>query len=203
MTEAPIIPLRDARPARPLAERDDDELMLLVRAGAADAMAVVVGRYHARLVSFCAKRTGDLAAAEELVQEVFLRLWRRRADYRSEGKLAVLLYTMARNLCANHARWWHRRARWFDPAPADDATATAPGEGHVEALLARERRREVEVAMHALPVKLREAVVLRFEHELAYEQIAAIVSANESTVRSRVHLGLQQLRARLEPGGSR
>lgn len=203
MTEAPVIPLHAARPPRALAERDDDELMLLVRAGAADALAVVVSRYHERLISFCAKRTGDLMAAEELVQEVFLRLWRGRESYRSEGKLVVFLYTIARNLCANHGRWWRRRARWFSSAPAEQDTARSPIDGHVDVLLERERRREVELAIAALPAKLREAILLRFEHDLPYEQMSQILGANESTVRSRVHLGLEQLRARVAYGESR
>src|SRR5215475_7890808 len=170
MASAPVIELR--RPMRTLADRDDEELILLVRADSTDAMAALVARYHARLTSFCAKYTRDFAAAEELVQETFLRMWRARASYRSEGKLAVLLYTTARNLCRNHARSAHRRARPLEivPPPAADP-------------------------VDALPDKLRDAVVLRFEHQLAYDQIAEVVGSNESTVRSRVHHGLAQLRA--------
>jgi RNA polymerase sigma-70 factor (ECF subfamily) len=173
-------------------ELDDDQLMHDVRDGSTDAMAVLVARYHARLVGFCAKHTRDDAAAEELVQETFLRLWRSRASYRAEGKLAVLLYTTARNLCRNHARSLRRR-----PAVEIDEPQ-APGP--VDALLDRERWRDVTTALAELPPKLREAVTLRFEHQLAYDEIAAIVGSNESTVRSRVHHAIAQLRARLRGG---
>jgi RNA polymerase sigma-70 factor (ECF subfamily) len=194
MAIAPVIELR--RSMRTLADRDDEELMLLVRADSTDAMAALVARYHARLTSFCAKYTRDFAASEELVQETFLRLWRARASYRSEGKLAVLLYTTARNLCRNHARSAQRRARPLE-------IAAPPAADPVDALLARERWRDVEAALGELPDKLREAVVLRFEHQLAYDQIAEVVGSNESTVRSRVHHGLAQLRALVDNGGRR
>jgi RNA polymerase sigma-70 factor (ECF subfamily) len=170
-------------------EVDDDRLMHDVCNGSTDAMAVLVARYHARLVGFCAKQTRDDAAAEELVQETFLRLWRARASYRAEGKLAVLLYTTARNLCRNHARSLRRHQ------PVELAEVHAPDP--VDALLDRERWRDVTAALGELPPKLREAVTLRFEHQLAYDEIAAIVGANESTVRSRVHHAIGQLRARL------
>ncbi len=210
MSEASIIPLRGPRAQRPLAERDDDELMLLVRAGAADAMAVVVGRYHAKLTSFCAKQTGDSIAAEELVQEAFLRLWRNRASYRAEGKLCTLLYTAVRNLCANHSRWWRRRSRWIRPdgpraageqEPAAEPSAALPSA--IDAMIERERLRDVDAAVLELGTKQRQAVLLRFEHGLPYDQIATILGTNESTARSRVHLGLAALRARLALGAVR
>jgi RNA polymerase sigma-70 factor (ECF subfamily) len=201
MPEAPVIPLRGPCASAPLAEREDDELMLLVRAGERAAMAVLVERYHARLVSFCAKLTVDAAVGEELTQETFLRLWRQRGHYRAEGKLAVLLYTTARNLCRNHRRSWRRRLRWFAPgAPPEEPSAPAQSVGAVDAILERERQRDIQLAIAELSGKLREALVLRFEHGLPYDQIATIVGTNESTARSRVHLGLAELRARLAGG---
>jgi RNA polymerase sigma-70 factor (ECF subfamily) len=198
MPEAPVIPLHGPRGPAPLAEREDDELMLLVRAGERAAMAALVGRYHGRLVSFCAKLTTDPAAGEELAQETFLRLWRQREHYRAEGKLAILLYTTARNLCRNHRRSWRRRLRWFAPgSPPEEPSAPAQTPGAVDAILERERQRDVQLAIAELSGKLREAVVLRFEHGLPYDQIAAILGTNESTARSRVHLGLAELRVRL------
>jgi RNA polymerase sigma-70 factor (ECF subfamily) len=200
MTEARIIPLREPPAARGLGDREDDELMLLVRAGESAAMTALVSRYHARVISFCIKHTGDVAAAEELAQEVFVRLWRTRGGYRAEGKLAVLLYTTARNLCRNHSRWWRRRSRWLAPS-REHADESVPCSGdQLDELIERERRREVERAIAELPSKLREAIVLRFEHALAYDQIAEIVSANESTVRSRVHLGIARVRELLARG---
>jgi RNA polymerase sigma-70 factor (ECF subfamily) len=198
MPEARVIPLRGTRAAAPLTEREDDELMLLVRAGDHAAMEVLVARYHPRLVSLCTKLTADRAAGEELAQETCLRLWRQRDRYRAEGKLAVLLYATARNLCRNHHRSWRRRLRWFTPsAPTQQPEAIGDVAGAVDAILDRERQREVERAMGELSPKLREAIVLRFEHGLAYDQIATILGTNESTARSRVHLGLAELRARL------
>src|SRR5262249_22745460 len=197
-----VIPLHPALVEPPLSERTDSELMLLVRAGVAPAMAVLVERYHARLVSFCAKAGGG-EAAEEIVQDTFVALWQSRTRYREEGKLVVWLYATARNRCRNHARGLRRRARWL--APAAQAAAIeghSTDADHLSSLIARERQRDAERALSALSLKLREAVVLRFEHELPYDRIGEIVGADESTVRSRVYLALRRLRTAMDTGGS-
>src|SRR5690349_19488285 len=105
----PLEPRRGAARGASIDERSDDELMLLVRAGVKAALAALAARHVARLTSFCAKLLGDLPAAEDVVQETWIRLWAHRESYRPEGKFVVLLYTMARNLCRNQARASRRR----------------------------------------------------------------------------------------------
>lgn len=190
--------LRPERPAS-LAERSDDELVLLARAGAKPALAALVERHIGRLTSFCAKLLGDLSAAEDVVQETWIRLWALREAYRPEGKFVVLLFTTARNLCRNHARGARRRERWLPSAGSDVALdhITDGASDHLGALIERERQRGVHQALSELPEPMREAVLLRFDEALAYEDIAAIVGASESTVRSRVFHGVKRLRAHL------
>ena len=196
---AKVVPLQSARSAAasaPLGELSDEDLMRLVRAGSREAMATLAERYVRPLTSFCAKRTGDAGAAEDIVQEVLLRLWRRRAEWQPRGRLKALVYTAALNLCRNRARNSRRRSLWMSPAPLDldAADRTAPA-SDVEALLLRERVRDARRALADLPEAMREALLLRFDAEMSYEDISAIVGAPESTVRSRVHHALLRMRA--------
>ena len=169
--------------------------MLLVRAGSREAMAALAARYIGPLTSFCVKIIGDAGAGEDVVQEALLTLWIRRADWKPRGTVAALLYTIARNLCRNRVRDGRRRGRWLVPEGGRvDVERLAMSSEEVDPVLARERRRDALEALAELPDALRESVLLRFEHEMSYELIAAIVGANESTVRSRVHHGLLKLR---------
>jgi RNA polymerase sigma-70 factor (ECF subfamily) len=200
----PLVP-RDSPRRATLAERPDDELMLLVRAGRTEALAALVERYEARLTSFCGKLVGSAPLADEISQETWLRIWRHREAYRAEGKFVVLLYTTARNVYRNHARAARRREHWL-PTAAESEPIEAVAEDredHLDVLVERERQRGVHRALLGLPEPMREALLLRFQEELAYEDIAAIVGAPESTIRSRVHHGIKQLRQRLVKGDSR
>jgi RNA polymerase sigma factor (sigma-70 family) len=193
---------RDERSPPPLADRSDDDLMLLVRAGKQDALTVLVERHVDKLMRICTKLLGDGHLADEIVQETWLRVWTYRHSYRPEGKFVNLLLKTACNFCRHHARTRRRREHWLPVSenPADLDTVPGNDQNHVDLLLGRERQRDVERALLAIPELMREAILLRFHDELSYEDIAAIVGASESTVRSRVHHGLKQLRQKLKGG---
>ena len=199
---AKVVPLPTPRPgpvSPPLADLLDEDLMRLVRAGSREAMSTLAERYVRPLTSFCAKRTGDAAAAEDIVQEVLLRLWRRRAEWQPRGRVKALVYTAAHNLCRNRARDSRRLRLWMFAAPPDlDAADRTAPPADVEALLLRERVRDARRALAELPEPMREALLLRFDGEMSYEEISAIVGAPESTVRSRVHHALLRMRASVQ-----
>jgi RNA polymerase sigma-70 factor (ECF subfamily) len=157
------------------------------------------------LTSFCTKVTGDAGAGEDIVQEVFLRVWKHRAEWQPRGTVAALLYTSARNLCLNRTRDARRRGRWLVPSvgAAIDIERAGVTSQEVDPILDRERRQDALRALGELPEAMREAVLLRFDAELSYETIAIILGANESTVRSRVHHGLLKLRALVSGKGDR
>jgi RNA polymerase sigma-70 factor (ECF subfamily) len=191
-----VVPLAAARGTGLPVERTDEELMLLIRAGSREAMAALASRHLGPLTSFCVKRTGDPVAGEDIVQEVLLRLWLRRAEWTPRGTVAALLYTSARNLCINRSRDARRRGRWLLPGtPSVDVERLRVASEEVDPILERERRRDAQRALGELPDPQREAVLMRFDAGLTYEAIAAIAGTNESTVRSRVHHGLLKLRA--------
>ena len=169
-------------------------------AGHRDAFEVLVIRYLPRLTSYCAKLTRDPRAAEELAQDTLLALWQSRAGYRPERAFRVLAFTVALNRCRNHARSWRRRLRWLglseDSARLDEVPGGEPG--HVDQVLERERQRGVRTALARLPRASREVLLLRFEQELSYAEIAQIVGKREVTVRSQVFHALNKLQVELD-----
>lgn len=181
-------------------DRSDEDLMVAATAGSRDAFAVLVARYVARITSYCAKLTADDRVAEELAQDVMLAVWRTRAAYRPDKPLRVFVFTIASNRCRNHARSWRRRLRWLGIADAaaepDDTPALDAGQ--LDDVLRSERERRVRAALAALPQRARDVLLLRFEHDLAYAEIAEITRDRETTVRSQVFHALRKLQRLLE-----
>lgn len=190
-----VVPIRRPRVDPPLDQLSDDELMRLASADLKEAMAELVRRYHGRVRSFCWK--WDSNKGDDLAQDVFLKLWQSRRRYLPSGKFEVFLFTIARNRCRNSRREWVRRIRRDLQDPAE-VEITSPAQ--LQALLDEERSKRVNREIASLPVKLREAVLLRFGQGLPYPDISAIVDAPEATVRSRVFLGLKRLRENLKEG---
>jgi RNA polymerase sigma-70 factor (ECF subfamily) len=156
-----------------------------------------------RVTKYCARFVGQLATAEELVQEIFVEVWLRRARYRPQGKFVVFLFTLARHRCLNRLRDEGRRwRRDVDAAAVGVAVGACPPD-QLEALLERERQRRVQVALLGLSTKLREVVLLRFDQGLDYPDIARILGCSESTTRSRVRLAMERLRDDFAGGISR
>jgi RNA polymerase sigma-70 factor (ECF subfamily) len=179
-----------------LAALDDEALAALVAAAHAGAFAALVERHLGPLARWSAKFLGSARGGEEVAQEVLLELWNGRDRYRAQGKLRIWLVTLARNRCRNRLRDERRRSRLLEGA-AEPPGAASAGAGQLEQLLEAERRREVREALLVLSPKLREAVLLRFDQELSYAEIARIVGTSEANARSRVFLGLRRLRERL------
>jgi RNA polymerase sigma-70 factor, ECF subfamily len=189
-------------PERPLLERSDDELMLLASASHKDAFEVLVRRYLPKLTQFCAKFVANPRVGEELAQEVMLQAWATRRRYRADGRFAVFLFTLARNRCRNQLRDQGRRARRGAGATLDDGAMEVPAEENnsLDRLIERENARRVREAMESLAPKLKEALLLRYDQELDYADIARIVHRPEATARSRVFHGLKKLKLLLAGG---
>jgi len=180
----------------PLPERSDDELMTLAQAGVRDAFAVLVERHAERLVQTCSRFVNDPDVGAEIAQETWVGVWTQRARYRAEGKFVVWLITSARNRCRNHLRRGGgvRLAVLRSTTEADPP----PSPSQIDGLLREERRRQVRDALSRLPGRLRAALLLRHAEELRYDEMAEVLHAGESTLRSRVHHGLRLLRNLLE-----
>ena len=177
----------------------EDEAALLAAAGRGDARAAaeLVDRLGPRLLAFATRMTGgDRAAAEDVVQEAFLRLWRRAGTWDAHGAaaLSTWLGRVAANLAIDRAR------RACRDAPLEAAGEPAdPAPGAEARLAAADRRAALRDALDALPARQRQAVVLRHLEGYANPDIGAAMGIGVEAVESLVARGKRALAARLGP----
>ena len=180
----------------------DLELMLRVREDDREAFAELMRRYRPRLVAFFRGLSRDADLAEDLFQETFIRLWRARARYLPTAKFSTYLLEIAKNLWLSERERWKRRQATQslddpDAVERPDALrlATAEvGELPEEALLRRERERQVRAAIDALPPHLGLVFVLSEVEGYKYREIAAMLGIAEGTVKWRMFEATRRLR---------
>ena len=186
-----------------MAIESDLELMLRVKRGDAESFAALLRRYRAPLLNYFSRMVRDHALAEDLAQEVFLRVYQARERYQPEATFATWVYRIATNLALNAIR---DRKSWaeLETGPAAEGCQgvdrLADLRPTVEQRLIRaDRERMIRDAVEALPDKQRVAVILHKYQEVDYRQIAKILEVSESAVKSMLFRAYETLRARLEP----
>jgi len=193
-----------------LEARDPDvRLMLQVRDDVPGAFEVLVERYQHRLVGVLAHLVGRLDEAEDLTQDVFLRIYRARKGYRPKAKFSTWLFTIANNLAMNHLR-----SRGRNPTGARGAGEGPGSRSSVGALeervMAREgtpsaQMRQVELsdvvreALDILGEDQKVAVLLNKFEDMSYADIAEVMGRSEAAVKSLLARARTHLRERLEP----
>lgn len=167
-----------------------------VRNGEPRAFEVLVRTYQHRVFGVAARMLGNTAEAEEVAQEVFLRVHRAIGEFRGEAKLSTWLYTITSRLCLGRLGGRERRV-----ARDGEEVLTRLASGEADPAAALERS-ELEVALHRaigeLPEDRRVVVILRDLEGLAYEEIAAALELPVGTVRSRLHRARMDLKDKLE-----
>ena len=172
------------------------------------AFAELVARHEKRLWNFVRRFVADSATAEDLLQEVFLRVVRNAAEWQPSAKFTTWLYTIARNLCTDNARRGaFRKADSLDQTPgaARDESGqhridkVASPDGNAEkAALDREIATRVDQAVATLPVEQREVFLMREVMDMSFAEIATATKTSEPTVKSRMRYALERLRGALE-----
>src|SRR5438128_4852033 len=178
--------------ARGLKHRDPQLLDLLIE------------QYQFRLFRYLLHLTGSRERAEDFFQETWVRVLERGHQYDGKWKFEAWLFTIARNLILD----WHRRKKpesfeslrgAEEDAPAfdlkDEKSATP-----LESYLNEERREGIHTSLGKIPAVYREVLVLRFQEEMQLEEIAGVLSAPVSTVKSRLYRGLEALRGAMAGG---
>ena len=181
----------------PLAMRDPDAEGRLVEAcqqGDRDALRVLFETYKDRIYSLAVHYSGDEAAAHDIVQDVFLRLFSRIKQFRGEARFGTWLCSLVVNACIDE----HRRRRRLVPFLREDSAngpvARRPQE---ESLMKRQVREAVQAAVAQLSPKLRLPILLRYLENLSYNEIAAVLGCTKGTVASRLNRGHRDLARRL------
>jgi RNA polymerase sigma-70 factor (ECF subfamily) len=178
-----------------LSSQSDDDLMLLARGGQGRAFDELVRRHQTRVVRIAARYLGDAASAADAAQATFVELYRALPRYQAQGRLAAFLYRVLINQCHMAKRARRAQGRALDTLSIEPAAATSIPD---QAILARERTREVEHALARLTPKLRDVLVLRFAGELSYEEIAKVLKLPLGTVKRRIFDGMEKLRVIME-----
>jgi RNA polymerase sigma-70 factor, ECF subfamily len=203
------VPISDSTAERYTAHDPDVRLMLRVRDDDAAAFEELMLRYQNRVVSLLAHLTGRHDSAEDLAQDVFLRVYRARTRYVPGSKFSTWLFTIAHNVAANAQRTLSRR-REVQPAPPPGGSESGPNSLDAAAIAASglmptrqleklELRDVVNMAVAALSQRQREAVLLnKFEH-LSYEEIAEVMQLSPSAVKSLLTRARANLRDVIEP----
>ena len=184
------------------------DLMLRVQAGDAEAFEQLVTLWQDRLVTLFLHHTGDHSTAQDLAQEVFLRVYRAREGYRQTAKFSTWIHTIANNLCSDLRQRAYRRME-HGVAPSTSASSSAVGLEQIAVAASGERpareadRQELQSvvrdAISALNDNQRMAVLLaKFEH-CSYEEIATVMGLSVPAVKSLLFRARDQLRATLEP----
>jgi RNA polymerase sigma-70 factor (ECF subfamily) len=181
--------------------------MLRYQRGDSRAFAELVRRHQKSLYNFVLRQTRSPPAAEDITQEAFLRVVQRAAEFKHEARFTTWLFTIARNLCVDHARKAKLRRHPSLDGPAGDAEGARPllevvpetrGEGQVDrAAEWTSMRRSIVSAVESLPEEQREVFLLREVANLPFKEIAEVTGTAENTVKSRMRYALERLRIAL------
>jgi len=182
----------------------DAEVMLRVKAGDQSAFDYLVQKYRRPLVSFMYRMARNTAAAEDLAQEVFLRVYRARETYEASAKFTTWMYRIATNLAVNHARdTRHERPEVtvsLDEPDEETGSTMDVADGTVsaeEALVRRERLAAIRSKVEALPERQRLAVIMHKYQQMDYKQIAGVLKLSESATKSLLFRAYETLREQL------
>ena len=189
--------------AVPFEQLSDAEVMLRVRAGDDAAFDYLVDKFRRPIVHFMYRMAHNLATAEELAQEVFLRVYRSKGTYSAEAKFTTWLYRIATNLAMNHARDTknERNSTSIDEPDEETGLTIDVADPHATAeqeMLRRERLAAIRAHVEALPERQRLAVLMHKYQGMDYRQIGDVLKLSESATKSLLFRAYETLRDKLK-----
>ena len=182
----------------------DAEMMLRVKAGDDSAFDYLLQKYRRPMISFMYRMAHNSAAAEDLAQEVFLRVYRSRGNYEPSAKFSTWLYRIATNLGVNYARdtRHERPENIMNLDEADEETGQTPDLADKaptveEEIVRRERLAAIREKVEALPERQKMAVLMHKYQQMDYKQIAEVLKLSESATKSLLFRAYETLRTQL------
>jgi RNA polymerase sigma-70 factor (ECF subfamily) len=179
----------------------DEQLMARLARRDIKAFEALYDRYGTLVYSTALRVVGDAQLAEDIAQEVFLRIWRRPEHYLPErGRFVTWLLSVARNGAVDQIRTRGRRRR-HETASEDSVRELPADEGRDPALLAQlaDERQKVRQALSSLPPEQRRVIEMAYYGGYTQQEIAVMLNQPLGTVKTRIRLGMQKLRVALEP----
>jgi RNA polymerase sigma-70 factor (ECF subfamily) len=183
----------------------DAEVMLELRSGNLAAFDILLAKYRKPIIHFMFRMVHNQAVAEELAQEVFLRIYRSRETYRAEARFSTWLYRIATNLGVNHARdTRHERSAstiYLDETDSETGTTPDVADSTPSAevnMLRRERMNAIRQHVLALPERQQTAVLMHKYEGMDYKQIGEVLKLSESATKSLLFRAYQTLREKLK-----
>ncbi len=189
-----------------MATSDAETLLIAqVRSGDAAAWRLMIERYEGRLLAFVDSRLRDRAAAEDVVQETFVRVVQNAADFKHEARFTTWVYTITRNLCIDQLRKRAlRKHPSLDQASGEEGDGPTLGEQTADPRASVEReatgtelKERIARAVGTLPDEQREVFLMREVVNLPFKEIAEITGVPENTVKSRMRYALERLQEAL------
>jgi len=199
-----VAPDRDPVPP-PIPSLSDEDLMVRVAEDDERAFTELVRRFQGRVTNLIARVLNDRESSDDLAQEVFVRVFVHRRNYRRGSKFTTWLFTIAANLAKNEIRRRVRKRNWFSldalqEMVSDSAIQLAdPTEGQEPALQRAQLQDAIGRAIATVPEKYRVALVLRDIEGFAYEEIGQMLRIPGGTVRSRINRARGMLKRKLRP----
>lgn len=195
--------------SRSLSAGEDDILVSSLQAGVEQAYETLILRYQQPVYNLVYRLMNDSSDTADVVQDVFLKIFRNIRSFRGNSSLKTWIYRIAVNEAYNHRRWFCRHQRQEiglgrdENSRVHENTFADPGRTPFDLTLDHETRALVEEALAKLNPNFRAAVVLRDIEDLSYEEIADVLNVSLGTVKSRILRGREALRkileGRLEP----
>ncbi len=183
----------------------DAQIMLRVKTGDDSAFEYLVQKYRRPMLSFMYRFAHNSAVAEDLAQEVFLRVYRSREKYEASAKFTTWLYRIASNLAVNHARdTRHERPEntvsLDEPDPESGLTMDVPDNSLTaeQAIVRRERLSAIRQRVEALPERQKMALIMHKYQQMDYRQIAEALKLSESAIKSLLFRAYETLRVQLK-----
>jgi len=192
-------------PAPTIVSLSDEDVMARVAEEDERAFSELVRRYQGRVMNLIGRVLNDRECADDLAQEVFVRVFVHRRNYRRGSKLSTWVFTIAANLAKNEIRRRVRRRNWFSldamqEVTKDSTSALAdPTEGRDRTLEREQLQKELGLAIATIPEKYRLSLLLRDGEGLPYEEIAQVLGIPGGTVRSRINRARSMLKRKLQP----
>jgi RNA polymerase sigma-70 factor (ECF subfamily) len=188
-----------------LEQLSDAEIMLRAAKGDDAAFNYLVDKFRRPIISFMYRTTHNQATAEELAQEVFLRVYRSRESYEASAKFSTWLYRIATNLAVNNARdTKHERAEnqiSLDEPDEESGSTMDVADTRIsveQQLLRNERLAAIRKVVEALPERQRMAVLMHKYQNMDYKEIAGVLKLSESATKSLLFRAYESLRESLQ-----